>query len=441
MQHYRVYLESSLGRGISTAFVSSYSPILARAGKLCDSEDREKACRTSNYIILRFLQVRWQNDGQLGLYYLAVHASGQLLTKKATATAALDHHVTTKFKRTFSIKCLQLSVVCQNLKRDFEIIRVHFPNDDTKLLRLKRAEQFYLVKLCSGCLPKEHRHNSEHDVILRAQHIARNGHEWALNYIPKISAHFTVPFGKNTSSQRRREEIINKSRRPYKVHAIGVTIFRGHYQYLESLTKPEMLAQVFYDILQVHRWLYTYARIRYHNLDSANIALRCDGDKNTHMVSWVTRTWRLLYRSRIIDQPSSEWRTGSRPFVAYDLLEGTWSKALITPGKMLDHDKLNFKSWISRSIDKEELAREKGNFLALDSDTYPFPIQPFFERFRPWLDAIRECFRFGYAKRSWAANEEEQQTLFGHVTYEKMDNIMGSFNGKLLEKRWPANGQ
>ncbi|KAF5364524.1 hypothetical protein D9757_011323 [Collybiopsis confluens] len=224
----------------------------------------------------------------------------------------------------------------------------------------------------------------------------------------------------------------------------------------DELKTPEEAAQVFYDILQVHCWLYTEARILHRDLSMGNILFRRVGGK----VYGVLNDFDLSSFLPLRDEPSSQWRTGTKPYMAYDLLtnwregplyrhdlESLFYIMLIlcchyeSPDKALPFKDWPYHGWFTS--DDATVGEKKSHFILTQS---AFPLQSHFERFRKWLDDISRCFSVGYIQRQLRRRgdplkDAEQQTLLGNVTYEKMNEIMHSFDGEQLEKRWLGFGQ
>ncbi|KAF5358737.1 hypothetical protein D9757_012256 [Collybiopsis confluens] len=250
-------------------------------------------------------------------------------------------------------------------------------------------------------------------------------------------------------------EFFNKRKKSYEVRVLRITISEELCS-LNDLKTPEEAAQVFYDILQVHRWLYTEANILHRDLSMGNIMFRRVGGK----VYGVLNDFDLSSFLPLRDEPSSQWRTGTRPYMACDLLMKGWCG-----GPLYRHDleslfyimlilcchykspdrALPFKDWPYRNwftSDDATVATNKGYFITWTQSA--FPLQSRFERFRKWLDAIYRCFSVGYSHRhhQWMLgdpiNNEEQETLAGHVTYAKLDELMRSFDGTNLHRRWAS---
>ncbi|KAF5358735.1 hypothetical protein D9757_012258 [Collybiopsis confluens] len=317
--------------------------------------------------------------------------------------------------------------------------------------------------------PSETR-DPEDALVNHARNIAKGGHAWATNHLPLLYDCLTFPFGPGTV-QYRLKEFFNKRKESYEVRVLRITISEELCS-LDDLKTPEEAAQVFYDILQgksssytgflyltlavVHRWLYTEANILHRDLSMGNIMFRRVGGK----VYGVLNDFDLSSFLPLRDEPSSKWRTGTRPYMSRDLLAEGWCGGPLyrhdleslfyimlilcchykSPDKALPFKDWPYKMWFTS--DDATVAKDKGDFIGWTQSA--FPLQSHFERFRKWLVAIYRCFFLGYSHRERQAvlgdpiNNEEQETLAGHVTYATMDELMCSFDGTNLQRRWPS---
>ncbi|KAF5367656.1 hypothetical protein D9757_010969 [Collybiopsis confluens] len=299
-------------------------------------------------------------------------------------------------------------------------------------------------------------HPSEAEFVIRARELASNGQEWALQHLPFIRDCVTIPFGPD-AVQRRHSRFSTICKEYHERCTLHITIFEPLCS-LDELKTPEEAAQVFYDILQVHCWLYTEAKILHRDLSMGNITFRRVGGKVYGVLNDLDLSSFLPLR----DEPSSQWRTGTKPYMAYDLLTKDWREGPLyrhdleslfyimlilcchydSPDKALPFKDWPYHKWFTSG--DATVATDKGVFLVWNQSA--FPLQSHFERFRKWLDDIYRCFSVGYMQRQLRRRgdplkDAEQQTLLGNVTYEKMNEIMHSFDGEQLEKRRLGFGQ
>ncbi|KAJ3862982.1 protein kinase [Lentinula novae-zelandiae] len=297
-----------------------------------------------------------------------------------------------------------------------------------------------------------------------------SGQRWALNHLPEVIDSITFPYHEHTTVQGRLKKHLKDD---YEERVMRVTFLEKLHP-LSELTDPREYAQVFYDILQIHQWLYECVGILHRDLSSGNIMFRRIDGK----VYGVLNDFDLS--SRVGDMnngPTSKQRTGTRPFMSLDLLDPDWAG-----GHLYRHDLESlfyiilclacryeapgvpapeprpYSQWFSGS--DEEICNTKYKFL-----TSPFglinglPIQSYFAGFQRWLRKIYDQLRGGYIRRPFCAknlstsNEESEEsedddlqndddlnfdwnTLNRHVSYARMRSVMSSFKGKSLETRW-----
>ncbi|KAJ3914822.1 protein kinase [Lentinula edodes] len=293
-----------------------------------------------------------------------------------------------------------------------------------------------------------------------------SGQRWALNHLPDVIDSITFPYHEHTTVQGRLKKHLKDD---YEERVMRVTFLEKLHP-LSELTDLREYAQVFYDILQIHQWLYECVGILHRDLSSGNIMYRRIDGK----VYGVLNDFDLSSRVRDMNHgPTSKQRTGTRPFMSVDLLDYRWAG-----GHLYRHDLESlfyimlclacryeapgvpapeprpYSQWFS-GTDREVVA-DKNMFL-----TSPFvlsedlPIQPYFADFEPWLKSIHYFISEGYHARPRRpivpmddANNLDStedippqtsfnwQTLAGQVTYSRLSRLMSSFSGVPLQTRW-----
>ncbi|KAJ4471214.1 protein kinase [Lentinula lateritia] len=293
-----------------------------------------------------------------------------------------------------------------------------------------------------------------------------SGQRWALNHLPEVIDSITFPYHEHTTVQGRLKKHLKDD---YEERVMRVTFLEKLHP-LSELTDPREYAQVFYDILQIHQWLYECVGILHRDLSSGNIMFRRIDGK----VYGVLNDFDLSSRVRDMNHgPTSKQRTGTRPFMSVDLLDSRWAG-----GHLYRHDLESlfyiilclacrykapgvpapeprpYSQWFSGT--DREVVTDKNMFL-----TSPFvlsedlPIQPYFADFEPWLKSIHYFISEGYHARPRRpivpmddANNLDStedippqtsfnwQTLAGQVTYPRLSRLMSSFRGVPLETRW-----
>ncbi|KAF5371089.1 hypothetical protein D9757_010794 [Collybiopsis confluens] len=266
--------------------------------------------------------------------------------------------------------------------------------------------------------------------------------EWALRHLPLVVGYSTSLNWEGNHSDHSNVQNRLKS------------TFGDAYKMRSFATE---FAQVFYDILQIHRWLYVHPKILHRDLSMTNVMFRREGDE----VYGVLNDFDLSsFCERMDKDPTLKHGTGSKPYMAHDLLDADWDK-----GHFYRHDleslfyiipiischctqptvrasSLPFKWWFNRP--DQEISDAKFRFLMIGS---PRPLlQTYFNGFTPWVHHMHRIFSRGYKSRpgpyypsdEYAAEVAmyDWDTLNRNVTYAKMMNVMGLFDEKELVTRW-----
>jgi hypothetical protein len=161
--------------------------------------------------------------------------------------------------------------------------------------------------------------------------------------------------------------------------------------------------------------------------------------------------------------PSSNHRTGTKPYMAFDLLDEYWKgghfyrhdlESLFYiilciacryryPG-VPAQDPRKYEEWFTGS--ERQVYLEKTSFI-LNPTFSSFPVQPYFENFLPWLKNIYGMLVAGHRHRpslllhelGEEINEDfNWSTLNGKFSYRRLNQVMATFNGTSLEPRWTA---
>ncbi|KAJ3723259.1 protein kinase [Lentinula raphanica] len=290
----------------------------------------------------------------------------------------------------------------------------------------------------------------EPDLIFEATENARStGNDWALNHLPNIIRSITIEYHPVDSAQGRLKAHLKED---YEERVMRVTFYEK-LQPLSELEDLRELAQVLYDILQIHQWLYECVNILHRDLSIGNLMFRRKEGK----VYGVLNDFDLSSTvARMAQGPSSKERTGTRPFMSPDLLNSLWKG-----GHFPRHD-LESLFFIILCLVCRPCAEPRPFtkwFVGSDADVYAYkvsfifdspdpPIQPYFTTFEPWVTALRDCLADGYEHRPKirASNvaqpravDYDWETLGGTVTYHKFRLVMSAFRGVPLETRWPGS--
>ncbi|KAJ3768514.1 protein kinase [Lentinula raphanica] len=306
----------------------------------------------------------------------------------------------------------------------------------------------------------------EQMLIQDARSVAEeNGEDWALNHLPNIHDTVSVFYDEDGDADTCEDDL-----EKHETVMCATVLEKLHP--ISDLKDLKELAQVFYDILQIHQWLYERAGILHRDLSIGNLMYRrIDGQ-----VYGVLNDFDLSsYVCDMNDASSSEagTRSGTTPFMSPDLLNPFWER-----GHFCRHDLESlffimlcvscrykqpgvaspepraFAKWFSGSDDEALLY--KSVFL---QNAHRLPVQPYFADFHPWLTAIRKFVFHGYRNRPPVGltteevmelaeqyDEEDHfmfynpdydwETLGGYVTYAQFRTVMRSFRNEPLETRW-----
>ncbi|KAJ3924650.1 MAG: hypothetical protein NXY57DRAFT_969372 [Lentinula lateritia] len=157
---------------------------------------------------------------------------------------------------------------------------------------------------------------SEKAFMDRCKEQARGEHAWILNHLPYIYWTFDLPFDQRSPQANFKEKFRDK----YEMRLLRGSI-QEELQPLSSLETALECAQVFYDIVQCHHWVYTYPQILHRDISDGNIMVRVkDGKKYGVLNDWDLAIW-LDNRDGI---STSQFRTGTRPYMAHEQHSSRW---------------------------------------------------------------------------------------------------------------------
>ncbi|KAJ3892939.1 protein kinase [Lentinula edodes] len=310
---------------------------------------------------------------------------------------------------------------------------------------------------------------SEQGLIEEARSKAQStGELWALNHLPNAIHSLSLLPNKKKAFHRRLKTYLKDK---YEERVMHVTVFEKLHP-LSELEDPRDFAQVFYDILQIHQWLYACARILHCDISSGNIMFRRKDGK----IYGVLNDFDLS--ARVEEMNKSDIRTGTKPFMSLDMLDSYWKG-----GHLYRHDLESlfyvmlclasryeqpgvaavepraYSLWFSGT--NREIFHDKFTFL-IDPFVQSLPIRSYFAGFKRWLRKIHRELCRGYRQRptcfgNLSTSEEESEdedlqflkkdndpnfdwnTLNRHVSYVRMRSVMSSFKGTSLQTRWVGN--
>lgn len=295
--------------------------------------------------------------------------------------------------------------------------------------------------------------------------MAEKSARWALQHLPELLDSVTIKYDETDTPQGKLGKAFRKStHRAYETRVLRVTIVE-ELEPLEALEDLKEYAQVFYDILQgaflcsavlpfthlvlVHRWLYTDAKILHRDLSPGNIMFRRRHGKVYGVLNDFDLASRLDCER---NGPTSNCRTGTRPYMAIDLLnpkgpsdhmyrhdlESLFYVILCLacrykkPGRRLKDPP--FANWFMGT--DEGVRAQKSDFILTDE---PPVLSSYFSAFSLWLIPMCAMLRRGLLTRSLSSLDRgdfELETLGGVFTYNEVEKTMSTFDGKPLEKRW-----
>ncbi|KAF5365871.1 hypothetical protein D9757_011029 [Collybiopsis confluens] len=307
--------------------------------------------------------------------------------------------------------------------------------------------------------PSERMKESELIDSARA-HAETHDAQWALRHLPRVVASVdSLDWeGNDPNENTLQNRLKSQFGDAYEMRSLRATVLEK-LEPLSNLKSAREFAQVFYDILQIHRWLYEQPKILHRDLSIANIMFRREGDQVYGVLNDFDLSSLL---TRMDKSPTSKHRTGTKPFMAHNLLNTEWDK-----GHLYRHDleslfyiilivschysgpttraySLPYKAWFDG--DDQVISAFKIKFLESDSQT--LPVQTYFAGFAHWIFLIRLMLSTGYGDRPRfpylsdeariKAEQYDWDTLGGHVTYTKFMEVLCLFDGKDLVTRWDA---
>ncbi|KAK0236725.1 hypothetical protein EDD85DRAFT_885245 [Armillaria nabsnona] len=315
---------------------------------------------------------------------------------------------------------------------------------------------------------------SEADLVKIAREKARTMKtgkkpDWALNHLPNIL--LCQDFGYDADSTQakimalcKEAKCADNERIDYENRVCRITVQEKLYP-LEELRTVEEYAQVFFDILQIHKWLYDHPRIIHRDISPGNIMWRRTIDGH---IRGVLNDFDLS-SLRDVPGPSSFQRTGTLPYMAYELLinkngqppkhlyrhdvESVFYvilllccryKALATPTSSepapLTCEKVSspFDEWYK--LGRATLKDKKIGFIMGDT----VAVNSGFASFQPWLNNLHGQFADGQSARTSHSHRQargkatgafDEETLQNQISYPIVLDICSEFAGSPLVVR------
>ncbi|KAF9647789.1 hypothetical protein BDM02DRAFT_3245148 [Thelephora ganbajun] len=267
---------------------------------------------------------------------------------------------------------------------------------------------------------------AENEFLERATKKAESDedHKWALNHLPQALFAQDVVFDSDSTHEKvaslfDNPEFVNEEYK-YERRTLRI-IIQEHLYPLKALTNVKDIAQVILDVICIHRWLCDHAGILHRDLSLNNIMYRIIKGKvygvlmDYDLASWTATLTRDYTKT-------SQQRTGTPPFMAHGLLDGTDAihlyrhdvesifyvmLILVTRydiqvpeegkdgGIQVREGDLYFQDWFETRNFKM-LGDAKWGFL---TKFRAFEVSPSFKDFYDWLLALRSSFVSGFQAR------------------------------------------
>ncbi|KAK0200837.1 hypothetical protein DFS33DRAFT_1507565 [Desarmillaria ectypa] len=315
---------------------------------------------------------------------------------------------------------------------------------------------------------------SEAEFVMKAREKARTMTEgkkpdWALDHLPDILLSQDFDYDAETTQANLvgffAKAVFADEKIEYEGRVCRIAVQERLYP-LDELQTPEEYAQVFFDILQIHKWLYDHPGIIHRDISTGNIMWRRTVDN--HLRGVLNDFDLSSFRD---DTTSLVQRTGTLPYMAYELLVDNENG--YPPKHLYRHDvesifyvtlllccryKLvpaqqspehmvmactkvhsQFDSWYT--VGHEDLNDKKGGFL-MKSVRVPPTVNSGFTDFRPWIAGFCRQFALGFiflAQDKWhreecgtATEPFDDETLQDCVSYSAIVDICSRFAGSAL---------
>ncbi|KAF8915070.1 hypothetical protein CPB85DRAFT_1295551 [Mucidula mucida] len=248
---------------------------------------------------------------------------------------------------------------------------------------------------------------------------------------------------------------------------------------IDTLSNASDFAQVFFDVLNCHKWLYDNPRILHRDISMSNIMYRFDDD---HNVCGVLNDMDLSSDLNDLEdlKATSLRRTGTPPFMAIDLLgkdshqpehiyrhdlESLFYVMLILFARyefiaaepnddrgerLVKRHKAPLSEWFDPTLSWDTLAEKKQYFITnippvTSSLHMNHILSSSFQGFKPWISRLKNALQDGLGARNRALRDLEEalesgevppsfayETLGGKVQYSTFFDVMKNFGGKVL---------
>ncbi|KAJ3850796.1 kinase-like domain-containing protein [Lentinula lateritia] len=298
---------------------------------------------------------------------------------------------------------------------------------------------------------------SEQAFMDRCKEQAKGDHVWVLNHLPDIYCAFDIPCGERSPQANLKKKFEDK----YEMRILRGSI-QEELEPLSSLKTASECAQVFYDIVQCHHWVHTYPQILHRDISEGNIMVRVkDGKKCGVLNDWDLAIW--------VDQrdiSTSQFRTGTRPYMAHEQHSRDWkgphryrhdmeslfyvilllATLFSNPSEKDDNPaktRYCYETWLTDSDNSLYANKTVLIFVA----AWRPDLTHFFRDFFHWLKSLHDSLHNGFLTLDAHINRQidtprqtprqippfDHDTLNSHFSYDCLVWIMHQFSEEKLE--------
>ncbi|KAF8915069.1 hypothetical protein CPB85DRAFT_1560535 [Mucidula mucida] len=369
------------------------------------------------------------------------------------------------------------------------VTKVLYRRPDRCVVKAQRTDAFehanappLVIKIC---LPSVAR-TAEEKLVNKARAVAIDAggdSHWVLQHLPRILHSEDLPVIPGSTQAHVAEILHDSSRNAWDDDFLGdetnctlrIAIMEELLP-IDTLSSASDFGQVFFDVLNCHKWLHDNPRILHRDISMSNIMYRLDDD---HNVCGVLNDMDLSSDLNDLEdlKATSLRRTGTPPFMAIDLLR----KHSVQPNHLYRHDleslfyvmlilfaryeliaaepnddrgerlvkrhKAPLSEWFDPTLSWETLGKDKQIFI---TDTPPVNsslhmnhiLSSSFQGFKTWISRLKNALEDGLGARNRALREVEDsgeahpsfvsETLGGNFQYSTFFGLMKSFGGKAL---------
>ncbi|KAF9476180.1 hypothetical protein BDN70DRAFT_863614 [Pholiota conissans] len=268
----------------------------------------------------------------------------------------------------------------------------------------------------------------------------RQQDKWVLDHLPEV-LHYESLVPTDTDVQTLLSAYFTaKSSDVYEDRILQVMVMTEQLPITE-LTTSEMLISAIRDVFKCYRWLYETAGIMHRDISLNNVMFR---KKDGHIYGVLSDYDLVLELKNRGLGPSSKNRTGTRPYMALDLLDTPpmdhqyrhdleslfYVLVVLTTG----YKNGPLKDWCDAEAEDKSSALYDKKYVFLHRRFIP-PLSTPFQKLRNMLRAFGAMFQQGYSAQDGARADEDSDglpvpayfdvvTLGGYVDFNKFEAIL-----------------